>query len=440
MRSATPKVLHPICGREIVGIVVDNVLQAGLGPVVVVTPPDGAGIRGALGDTVLYAEQSEPRGTGHAANQARDLLPDKETIVVIAGDIPLVGPETLRKLVEHHSVSDAVLTVLTSTLTDPAGLGRVVRSADGRITAIVEERVADPETLAVREVNSGVYCAAATWLWESLPELKASAVGEVFLTDLVALASADGLVVESIQTEDGDEGLGVNNLIELATVQGVLQKRIRERWMAEGVSMPDPGSVYIDYSATIGQDSIILPNSHVKGRTKIGRRCEIGPNTIVADSLIGSDCKIVASVLSEATLEDRVDVGPFSHLRPGAHLESEVYIGNYAEVKNSRLGRGTKSGHFSYIGDADVGRNVNIGAGTITCNFDGEKKNRTVIEDDVSIGSDTMLVAPVTVGARSFTGAGSVVNKDVPPDYGAIGVPARIFPKKDGARSSSPAE
>jgi len=203
--------------------------------------------------------------------------------------------------------------------------------------------------------------------------------------------------------------------------------------MAEGVSMPDPGTVYIDYFATIGQDSIILPNSHVKGQTKIGQRCEIGPNTIVADSLIGSDCKIVASVVEGATLEDRVDVGPFSHLRPGSHLESEVRIGNYAEVKNSRLRKGAKSGHFSYIGDADVGRNVNIGAGSITCNYDGEKKNRTVIEDDVSIGSDTMLVAPVTVGARSYTGAGSVVNRDVPPDYGAVGVPARIFPKKNAS-------
>ena len=432
MRSATPKVLHPICGREIVGIVVDNVLDAGLGPVVVVTPPDGDGIRNALGDSVLYAEQSKPLGTGHAANQARDLLPDEETIVMLAGDIPLVGPKSLQKLVQRHAVSGAVLTVLTSTLTDPVGLGRVVRSGDGRITAIIEEKVADSEILSFPEVNSGVYCASAAWLWESLPKLKTSAIGEVFLTDLVALAAADGLVVESVQTADGNEALGVNNLIELATVQQVLQKRIRERWMAEGVSMPDPGSVYIDYFATIGQDSIILPNSHVKGQTKIGRRCEIGPNTIVADSLIGSDCKIVASVVEEATLEDRVDVGPFSHLRPGAHLESEVHIGNYAEVKNSRLGRGTKSGHFSYIGDADVGRNVNIGAGAITCNYDGEKKNRTVIEDDVSIGSDTMLVAPVTVGARSFTGAGSVVNRDVPPDYGAIGVPARIFPKKNG--------
>ena len=260
------------------------------------------------------------------------------------------------------------------------------------------------------------------------------------LTTLATGDAPDLLVVDSIQTQDGNEVLGVNNLIELSTVQNVMQKRIRERWMVEGVSMPDPGSVYVDYNATIGQDSIILPNSHVKGRTTIGQRCEIGPNTIVTDSLIGADCKIVASVLEEATLEDRVDVGPFSHLRPGAHLESEVHIGNYAEVKNSRLGRGTKSGHFSYIGDADVGKNVNIGAGTITCNYDGEKKNRTVIEDDVFIGSDTMLVAPVTVGARSYTGAGSVVNKDVPPDHGAVGVPARMFPKKIGARGNGPAK
>ena len=439
MRSSTPKVLHPICGREMVGIVVDNILGAGLGPVVVVAPADSAGIRNALGSSVLYAEQAEPRGTGHAAMQARDLLIDEETIVMLAGDVPLVAPATLEVLVQRHAVSGAVLTVLTSTPAITTGLGRVVRSADGRIKAIIEESVADGETLTIREVNAGVYCASGTWLWESLPKLNASPTGEVFLTDLVALAAADGSMVETVEVADANEALGVNNLIELATVRGVLQARIREHWMAEGVSMPDPGTVYIDYSTTIGQDSIIFPNSHVRGRTKIGRRCEIGPNTIVTDSLIGSDCKIVASVVEEATLEDRVDVGPFSHLRTGAHLESEVHIGNYAEVKNSRLGRGTKSGHFSYIGDADVGRNVNIGAGVITCNYDGEKKNRTVIEDDVFIGSDTMLVAPVTVGARSYTGAGSVVNRDVPPDYGAVGVPARIFPKKKVLRGNRPA-
>ncbi len=438
MRSATPKVLHKICGRAMVGIVVDTVLDAGLGPVVVVAPPDSVGIRGALGDSVLYAEQEEPRGTGHAAMQARDHLAHEGTVVVLAGDVPLIEPKTLEMLVHAHSADGATLTVLTSELTDPRGLGRVVRSDDGRVMAIVEESVADPETLDLREVNAGVYCVDAAWLWDSLPKLTESPVGEVFLTDLVALAGSDGSIVESVQTADGDEALGVNDLVELARVQRVLQQRIRVRWMAAGVSMPDPDSVYIGYSTRIGQDSVILPNSHLKGQTEIGERCEIGPNSIIEDSLIGHECKIMSSVVEGATLEDRVEVGPFSHLRPGAHLESEVHIGNYAEVKNSRLGRGTKSGHFSYIGDAQVGKNVNIGAGTITCNFDGEKKNLTVIEDDVSIGSDTMLVAPVKVGAGSYTGAGAVVNRDVPPDHGAIGVPAKVFPKKDAASRQKP--
>ena len=209
-----------------------------------------------------------------------------------------------------------------------------------------------------------------------------------------------------------------------------MRQRIREHWMLEGVSMPDPSSVYIDYTAKIGQDTVILPNTHITGRTAIGPRCKIGPNSIVSDSTLGSDCEVQASVIEDAVLEDRVDVGPFSHLRSGSYLERDVHIGNYSEVKNSRLGIGTKSGHFSYLGDAEIGANVNIGAGSITCNFDGEQKSRTIIGDDVFIGCDTMMVAPLTIGARSYTGTGSVINKDVPPDSGAIGAPARIIRKK----------
>ncbi|MCH7800676.1 MAG: bifunctional UDP-N-acetylglucosamine diphosphorylase/glucosamine-1-phosphate N-acetyltransferase GlmU, partial [Chloroflexi bacterium] len=425
------------CGREMLGLVADTALQSGLSPVVAVLPPDCEDYLQALGDSVSHVVQEEPLGTGHAALQARERLSTAETVVILCGDVPLIRTETIQALVDKHVETEATLTLLTSNKTNPDGLGRVVRSTDGSVSAIVEQRVADSETLAITEINSGVYCFHAQWLWESLPKLAPSAIGEIFLTDLVAMAVSEHLLVESVQVDDGDEVLGVNTRIELARVDGLLRRRIRERWMLEGVSMPDPDSVYIDLGAQIGMDSVILPNTHVRGTTVIGEGCEIGPNSIVSDSSIGSNCKITASVVDQAILENSVSVGPFSHMRPGAYLESDVHIGNYGEVKNSRLGKGTKSGHFSYIGDADVGAGVNIGAGSITCNFDGENKNRTIIEDGAFIGSDTMLVAPVRIGANARTGVGSVVTKDVPAGSSAIGAPARIFtnrqkqPKKE---------
>ena len=437
MRSRTPKMLHRICGREMLRLVADTALQSGLSPVVAVLPPDSEVYLEALGDSISHVVQDEPLGTGHAALQARERLSSVESVVILCGDVPLIRSETVQALVEKHTETEATLTLLTSTRTSPDGLGRIVRSGDRSVRAIVEERVADDETLAITEINSGIYCAQARWLWESLPKLTPSKAGEIFLTDLVAMAVSENLLVESVQVDDGEEVLGVNTRIELARVDGLLRQRIREYWMLEGVSMPDPDSVYIDMSSRIGMDSTILPNTHIRGATVIGDGCEIGPNSIVSDSSIGPDCKITSSVVEQSTLEDSVSVGPFSHLRTGAHLESGVHIGNYGEVKNSRIGRGTKSGHFSYIGDADVGAGVNIGAGSITCNYDGEKKNRTIIEDGAFIGSDTMLVAPVHIGANARTGVGSVVTKDVPAGSSAIGAPARILtnrqnqPKKE---------
>jgi bifunctional UDP-N-acetylglucosamine pyrophosphorylase/glucosamine-1-phosphate N-acetyltransferase len=302
-----------------------------------------------------------------------------------------------------------------------------VRSKDGSVSAIVEQRVADDKTLAIKEINSGIYCCQAQWLWETLPKLESSSEGEIFLTDLVAMAVSENLLVESVQVEDGSEVLGINTRVELARAEGLLRRRIREYWMLEGVSMPDPDTVYIDRDARIGMDSTILPNTHIRGATTIGEGCQIGPNSILSDSSIGAECKITSSVVEQAILEDAVSIGPFSHMRPGAHLETGVQIGNYGEVKNSRLGKGTKSGHFSYIGDADVGANVNIGAGSITCNYDGDNKNRTVIGDGAFIGSDSMLVAPVRIGANARTGVGSIVTKNVPAGASAIGAPARIM-------------
>ena len=437
MKSRKPKALHTVCGKPMLEIVVESARSAGLGPVAVVVPEESTSIRKALGDECLYAVQKEQLGTGNALMQAQSAIPDSDNIVVMAGDTPLLRHETLVEMTRTHITAETPVTMLTSSLTDPEGLGRVVRDSDGKIASVVEQKEADPHTLDIREINAGVYCFKSSWLWANLPCLKPSSTGEVFLTDLIAVAVNQGLEVASVSVDDGSEALGVNTRVELSRAESMMRDRIRRRWMIEGVAMPDPESVYIDCDVRIGLDSVILPNTHIRGRVAIGEDCEIGPNSIVTDSRIGDQCRVVSSVVEEAVLESDVHVGPFSHLRPGTYLESEVRIGNFGEIKNSRIGRATKSGHFSYIGDAEVGANVNIGAGSVTCNYDGQEKHRTVIGDDVFIGCDTMMVAPVTIGARSYTGTGSVINKDVPPDSGAIGAPARIRSERPGRDSAS---
>ena len=435
MKSRKPKALHAVCGKPMLEIILDSAEAAGLAPTTVVVSEDSAAIRLALGDRCLYATQKERLGTGHALTRAREAIPDCDNILVMAADTPLIRRETLAEMTRIHLSSEAPITMLTSEIADPEGLGRVVRDADGKIAAIVEQKEADPETLNIREINAGVYCFRTSWLWDNLPCLRPSSTGEIFLTDLVEVAANQGREVASLTLKDGDEAFGVNTRLELSRAESVMRDRIRRYWMMEGVTIPDPESVYIDCDARIGIDTVILPNTHIKGSVAIGEDCEIGPNSVIADSRVGDQCRIVSSVVEEAIIESDVHVGPFSHIRPGAYLESEVRIGNFGEIKNSRIGRATKSGHFSYIGDAKVGANVNIGAGSITCNYDGQNKNPTVIGDDVFIGCDTMMVAPVTIGDRSYTGTGSIINKDVPPDSGAIGAPARIRSRKPGNRS-----
>ena len=432
MKSNTPKVLHRICGEPMVSLAVASARGAGLDRIVVVVPQDSQPIMDVLGAGVQYAHQTAPLGTGHALLQSRPGLEDVANVVVLLGDVPLVRPPTLSKLVRLHNEREACITILTATGANADGLGRVVRSRSGSIVAIVEESEADESILTLTESNSGVYCFQSHWLWDNLPGISPSANGEVFLTDLVAEASAQGMPIESVEAEDVDETLGVNTRVHLAQAEAVMRQRIRTRCMLEGVTIPDPPSVFIDADVELGQDSTVLPNTHITGRTQIGLGCEIGPNSIVSDCAIGNDSKVLSSVVEGSVLEDEVAVGPFSHIRPGSRLEKGVRVGNYAEVKNSRLGRGTKTGHFSFIGDADVGANVNIGAGTVTCNYDGEKKNPTTIGDDAFIGCDSMLVAPINIGQGSVTGAGSVITKDVPPGALVKGVPARAQPTRRG--------
>ena len=437
MKSKIPKVLHQICGREMVRLVVDSLAEAGLHPIVVVVPPDSDAIRSALGDGVVYVEQREPLGSGHALLQARAALDTGTSLFVINGDVPLLRPESILALTRAHHEREACITLLTSLVAGKEGKGRVLRSHDGDIVGIVEESEADAATLSVPEINTGAYCFATSWLWDNLSDLPPSRNGEVFLTDLVAEAGEQGLSVGAVVTEDAGEAVSVNTRVQLAVAEGVLRQRIREKWMLSGVSMPDPGAVYIDLDAELGEDTVLHPNTHVRGASRIGSDCEVGPNSMVIDSVIGNGCKVVASSIEGSRLQDRVAVGPYSRVRGGSRLMDDVYLGNFTDIKNSVLGRGTKSSHFSYIGDAVIGSNVNIGAGTVTCNYDGVRKNQTTIGDDAFIGSDSMLVAPLNIGARASTGAGSVVTKDVPPDSLAVGVPARLVRKKAGRKEQA---
>jgi bifunctional UDP-N-acetylglucosamine pyrophosphorylase/glucosamine-1-phosphate N-acetyltransferase len=436
MRSRKPKALHSIAGRPML-LHVLSAVRAAFDPAeggtryVVVVGHGAEQVKTILDDSVLSVEQTEQLGTGHAVAQAMPAAKDSAHVLVINADIPLIAPSTIAALVTRHLQEKADLTFLTALAGDPRGQGRVQRDASGRVTGIVEEADANADTLVGNEVNAGVYCFRGEWLWPRLSRVQCSAGGEYYLTELIAMGAREGATVVAVPVSDPMEALGINDRVQLAQAEAVLRERIRRQHMFAGVTIVDPATTYIDIDVTIGMDTTLYPNTHLAGRTVVGQECVIGPGSQVIDSTLGARCRVDSSVVQQSTLEDSVHVGPFSHLRAGAHICSGVHIGNFAEVKNSRLGRNTKMGHFSYVGDAQVGDDVNIGAGTITCNFDGLRKNRTVIGDGAFIGSDTMLIAPVEVGSGARTGAGSVVNRDVPPNALAVGVPARIRRRKE---------
>ena len=342
----------------------------------------------------------------------------------------LLSSDLLARVLVKHIESHATITFLTAITNEPTDYGRVVRDMHGRVREIVELKRATEEQKRIREVNSGVYCFDRQWLWPVLQALPRNAGGEFFLTDLIASASAQG---REIATVDGplDETMGINDRVQLATAEQLLRRRILERHMYAGVTITDPATTYISDEVVIGSDTIILPGTMITGKTRIGAECHIGPYATIDTSTLGDRCVVRNSVLEETIFEDEVSIGPFSHCRPGAYLARGVRMGNFGEVKNSYIGAETDMHHFSYMGDATVGEHVNIGAGTITCNYDGVRKHRTVIGERAFIGSDTMLVAPVIVGDQAHTGAGSVVNKDVPPGATVVGVPARILRKAE---------
>jgi len=427
MKSDLPKVLHRVAGRSLVAWSLHHAQSLGIDPIVLVVGNGAEAVREAIGDQAEYAVQTERLGTGHAALQAKSALQGRSDVVlVLYGDMPTLRVETLQAMIERQTSGDAAMTMLTALSEDSMGFGRVVRDGEGRVREIVEEAVATPEILALKELNCGVYCFDADWLWQRLPAVRPTPPkNEYYLTDMVALAVADGRRIESVTIEDVEEVQGVNTRVHLAASEAILRRRINERHMLSGVTFLDPTSAYIEDTVSIGRDTVILPNVVLQGETTIGAGCEIGPNSVLRDATIGDGCRVMASVIEEAIMEAGSEIGPFGHLRRGAHLGPGVHMGNFGEVKNAYLAAGVKMGHFSYVGDAQVDENVNIGAGTITCNYDGERKHRTEIGQDVFVGSGSLLVAPVIIGSGSKIGAGSVVTHDVPKDTLAYGVPAR---------------
>ncbi len=431
MKSSLPKVLHSVAGKPMIWHALQAISQSTTEKPIVVVGHGADEVKKYLGDSASPVLQEPQLGTGHAVMQAEALLKGKTDLVVVCySDMPLLRGETLQKLVETQKNNKGPVSMLTVVSDDPRGFGRVIRKADGTVEAIVEEYVATEEQLQIKELNVGGYCFDANWLWDALRRIpKNPKKGEYYLTDTVELASRDNLPVQATVMDDIEETIGVNTRVHLSECETAMRRRINQQHMLNGVTMIDPASTYIEIGVSIGKDTVIMPNTYLHGKTEIGEGNVIGPNSIVYDSKIGNHCKVLSSVMEGAVLEDYVDMGPFARLRKGAHLGNHVHMGNFGEVKDSHLADGVKMGHFSYIGNAQIGANTNIGAGTITCNYDGEKKHATEIGEDVFIGSDTMLVAPLKIGAGARTGAGAVVTKNVPEDTLVVGMPARAIKK-----------
>src|SRR6266702_381725 len=434
MRSALPKVLHPLAGVPLLAHVLKAVeaipSSSAFVPLatrttthrpIVILGHEAGQVMAVFGGRCSYAIQEEQLGTGHATLAARDavdaLEPLPQTVLVCYGDTPLISSEVLARVLVEHLARQATVTFLTAITDQPSDFGRVVRDAAGRVREVVEMKRATEEQKNIREINSGVYCFERAWLWPELQKLPRNAAGEYYLTDLVGIASSQGRVIATVKGAS-DETIGINDRVQLAAAEQVLRRRILERHMYAGVTITDPVTTYIDDEVVIGTDTVILPGTMITGKTRIGSECRIGPGTTIDQSTIGDRCIVRSSALEENTFED------------------DVRMGNFAEVKNSYIGAETDMHHFSYAGDATIGEHVNIGAGVVTVNYDGKLKHRTIIGKGAFIGCDTMLIAPVEVGDGAITGAGAVVNRDVPAGMLVVGVPARVLRKVQIAENS----
>lgn len=422
MKSKTYKVLHPVCGKPMVGHVTEALEQSGMDQIYVVVGHGADAVRSYLGERVEYVMQEQQLGTGHAVLQAESKLAGQEgTTVIVCGDTPLISSETIVRLVEQHEAEQAAATVMTAVLEQPGSLGRIIRDDSGGVKAIVEYKDCTEEQAAIREINTGTYIFDNRKLFAALAKVtNENAQQEYYLTDVIRIMCEDGEIVKGTPVEDIAETVGVNDRAALAEAERFMRERINKRHMLEGVTIIDPANTYIESDVVIGADSIIYPGTILKGNTVIGEDCTIGPQVEITDSRLGSGVTVKYAVLQEASVGDRTSVGPYAYLRPGASVASDVKIGDFVEIKNASIGQGSKVPHLSYVGDADVGERVNIGCGVITANYNGVNKNRTVIEDDAFVGSNSNLIAPVTVGKGAYVVAGSTITQDVPEDSMAI--------------------
>jgi len=426
MRSRIPKVLHPLAGRPMIDHVLAALADAGVARPVVVIGHGAEAVEAALTDRATTVLQEPQRGTADAVRIGLGALDGAvDRVLVTMGDVPMQPADLYLQLLGALDVGAPAIGLVSARVPDPRGYGRVVRDASGGAAAIVEEADADDATRAINEVNAGTYAFDAAWLREAIGRVRASASGEYYLTDLVALAVADGRAVSVVRAWDPGDTMGINDRVALSVAEERMRRRINERHMRDGVTIVDPASTRIDATVEIGQDARIEPGTTLQGATVIAQDAVIGPNAHVRDSRIGPRTQVWASVVEASVVAEDVQIGPYAHLRPGSEVGARCRIGNFAEIKQSRLGAGTQQHHFSYIGDAEVGDNVNIGAGSVTANFDGTAKHRTTVGSGVKLGVDTMMVAPVTIGDGATTGAGAVVTRDVAPGKTVVGMPAR---------------
>lgn len=425
MKSDIPKVLHPVLGRRMLSYVYDAALSLSPKRIVVVVGHGADDVKKVSDSTKLvYVTQTKQLGTGHAASCAQDALKNfKGNILIINGDFPLITSTTLKKFVRQHERKKADLSILTALVDDPTGYGRIIRGVDGDPVGIVEEKDASREEKFIDEINSGTYCVNSSFLWNALKKVnRKNKQGEYYLTDIVSNAYKNSLKINGEVVADSDEVMGVNDRAELSYVESVLKWRTNENLMHSGVTLIDPETTYVSPGIKVGRDTTIYPNTHIYGDTQIGRGCIIGPTNWIENTKVGNGVTIKSSCyVTNAIIKNNINVGPFAHIRPEAEIMDGAKIGNFVEIKKSKIGKGSKVSHLSYIGDTVMGKDVNIGAGTITCNYDGVNKHKTVIDDNVFIGSDTMLVAPIKVAKGATTGAGSTISKDVPEGSLAIG-------------------